>query len=153
MSNGLGGIFGIAASGMSATRLQMDVVAENLANADSTSGPDGKPYQRKEVSLSEAPGGGFATLLASAGGSSGGSSGSGLAGVEVNGITADPTPGQKVYDPGNPAADAQGYVQMPNVNPVSEMVDLITASRSYEANVQVLTAAKTMYSKTLDILK
>jgi flagellar basal-body rod protein FlgC len=150
MSQGLGGIFGIAASGMSATRLQMDVVAENLANADSTSGPDGKPYQRKEVSLSEAGGGGgFATLLASAGGSPG----NGLAGVEVNGVTTDPTPGQKVYDPGNPSADAQGYVQMPNVNPVSEMVDLITASRSYEANVQVLTAAKTMYSKTLDILK
>jgi flagellar basal-body rod protein FlgC len=149
MTDGLGGIFGIAASGMSATRLQMDVVAENLANADSTSGPDGKPYQRKEVSLSEAPGGGFARVLENAGGSPG----SGLAGVQVDGITTDSTPGQKVYDPGNPAADAQGYVQMPNVNPVSEMVDLITASRSYEANVQVLTAAKTMYSKTLDILK
>jgi len=149
MSQGLGGIFGIAASGMSATRLQMDVVAENLANADSTSGPDGKPYQRKEVSLSEAAGGGFANALQSAGGSSG----SGMGGVQVDGITTDPTPGQKVYDPGNPAADAQGYVQMPNVNPVTEMVDLITASRSYEANVQVLTAAKTMYSKTLDILK
>ena len=148
MSQGLGGIFGIASSGMSATRLQMDVVAENLANADSTSGPDGKPYQRKQVSLSEAAGGGFAGALQSASGSGGG-----LNGVQVDGITTDPTPGQKVYDPGNPAADAQGYVQMPNVNPVTEMVDLITASRSYEANVQVLTAAKQMYSKTLDILK
>ena len=149
MSDGLGGIFGIAASGMSATRLQMDVVAENLANADSTSGPDGKPYQRKEVSLSEAPGGGFARVLESAGGSPG----SGLAGVEVDGVTTDPTPGQKVYDPGNPAADAQGYVQMPNVNPVSEMVDLITASRGYEGNVQAMTASKQMFTRTLDILR
>jgi len=149
MSAGLGGVFGIAASGMAATRVQMDVVAENLANADSTSGPDGKPYQRKEVVLQEAQGGSFADALDNAGSSSGG----GLGGVEVSGIATDPTPGQRVYDPGNPAADAQGYVTMPNVNPVTEMVDLITASRSYEANVQVLDAAKQMYNRTLDLLK
>jgi flagellar basal-body rod protein FlgC len=149
MSQGLGGIFGIAASGMSATRVQMDVVAENLANADSTTGPDGKPYQRKEVVLSEGVAGSFASALDNAGGSSGG----GLGGVQVNGISTDPTPGQKVYDPGNPSADAKGYVTMPNVNPVSEMVDMITATRSYEANVQVLDAAKQMYIRTLDILK
>ena len=147
MSAGLGGVFGIAASGMAATRVQMDVVAENLANADSTSGPNGKPYQRKEVTLREAAGGGFANALDSAGASGG------LGGVEVTGISTDPTPGQRVYDPGNPSADAQGYVTMPNVNPVTEMVDLITASRSYEANVQVLDAAKQMYSRTLDLLK
>jgi flagellar basal-body rod protein FlgC len=149
MSSGLGGIFGIAASGMSATRTQMDVVAENLANADSTSGPDGKPYQRKIVQLSEGAAGSFASALDSASGSSGG----GLGGVQVDGISADPTPGQKIYDPGNPAADAQGYVTMPNVNTVSEMVDMITATRSYEANVQVLNAAKQMYTRTLDILR
>jgi flagellar basal-body rod protein FlgC len=148
MSQGLGGIFNISASGMSATRLQMDVVAENLANADSTSGPNGQPYQRKEVELAAAPGGSFADALGSASGSGGG-----LAGVQVTGITTDPTPGQQVYDPSNPAANAQGYVTMPNVNPVTEMVDLITASRGYEANVQVLDAAKQMYTKTLDLLR
>jgi flagellar basal-body rod protein FlgC len=148
MSQGLGGVFGIAASGMSATRLQMDVVAENLANADSTSGPNG-PYQRKEVDLQAAPGGSFADALGNAGSSGDG----GLGGVEVAGISTDPTPGQQVYDPSNPAANAQGYVTMPNVNPVTEMVDLITASRGYEANVQVLDAAKQMYTKTLDILR
>jgi flagellar basal-body rod protein FlgC len=133
---------------MSATRLQMDVVAENLANADSTSGPNG-PYQRKEVDLQAAPGGSFADALGNAGSSGDG----GLGGVEVAGISTDPTPGQQVYDPSNPAANAQGYVTMPNVNPVTEMVDLITASRGYEANVQVLDAAKQMYTKTLDILR
>ena len=148
-SGGLGGVFGIAASGMTATRLQMDVVAENLANADSTSGPDGKPYQRKVVELQAASGGGFAAALDSAGSSGGG----GLDGVEVTGVATDQTPGQRVYDPGNPAADTQGYVTMPNVNPVTEMVDLVTATRSYEANVQVMDAAKQMYTKTLDILR
>jgi flagellar basal-body rod protein FlgC len=149
MSDGLGGVFGIAASGMAATRVQMDVVAENLANANSTSGPDGKPYQRKEVVLREGTSASFSSALDSAGMAASG----GLDGVEVSGITTDQTPGQRVYDPGNPAADAQGYVTMPNVNPVTEMVDLITATRSYEANVQVLDAAKQMYSRTLDILK
>jgi flagellar basal-body rod protein FlgC len=147
MSSGLGGIFDISASGMSATRVQMDVVAENLANADSTSGPGGKPYQRKEVELAAGPGGSFADALGSASGS-----GSVDGGVQVTGIVSDPTPGQQVYDPSNPAANKQGYVTMPNVNPVTEMVNLITASRSYEANVQVLDAAKQMYTKTLDIL-
>src|SRR5579862_7610615 len=103
MSQGLGGVFNISASGMSATRLQMDVVAENLANADSTSGPGGKPYQRKEVDLSAAAGGSFADALGSAAGSSGG----GLEGVEVTGISTDTTPGQQVYDPSNPDANAQ----------------------------------------------
>lgn len=145
MSGGLFGSLGISASGMTATRLQMDVVAENLANANSTSGPDGKPYQRKEVVLEQAAPS-FAAALSSAGSQAGD-------GVQVSGIVADPTPGQKVYDPGHPDADAQGYVTMPNVSPVTEMVDLISASRGYEANVQALNAAKQMFAKTLDILR
>ena len=148
MSGGLFGSFGISASGMTATRLQMDVVAENLANADSTTGPDGKPYQRKEVVLTEAPGS-FASALGNASGGSGSGVGDGVA---VQGIVNDPTPGQQVYDPGNPSANAQGYVTMPNVNPVTEMVDMITSSRSYEANVQALDASKQMFTKTLEIL-
>ena len=150
MSGGLFGSFGVSASGMSAARIQMDVVAENLANADSTNGPGGQPYQRKEVVLQQA-GSSFASALDSAGSGGAGSQGGG--GVEVAGIVSDPTPGQKVYDPGHPDADAQGYVTMPNVSPVTEMVDLITASRSYEANVQALDAAKQMFTRSLDVLR
>jgi flagellar basal-body rod protein FlgC len=146
MSESLYGALGISASGMTATRMQMDVVAENLANADSTTGPNGQPYQRKIVVLEQA-GGSFADALGSA------SAGRVSSGVQVSGIVSDPTPGQKVYDPGHPDADAQGYVTMPNVQPVTEMVDLITASRGYEANVQALNDTKQMFTRTLDILK
>jgi flagellar basal-body rod protein FlgC len=132
------GALGISASGMSAERLRMDVIAENLANANTTKGADGKPYQRKEVLLQEAQGQSFGDVLA---------------GVKVAGIANDPSPLKKVYDPGHPDADAQGYVSMPNVNPVTEMVDLITASRSYEADTQAMNTAKTMYTKALDIIR
>jgi flagellar basal-body rod protein FlgC len=71
----------------------------------------------------------------------------------VGGIVSDPTPNQQVYDPGNPAANAQGYVSMPNVNPVTEMVDLIDESRSYQTDVTAMNTAKSMYQKTLDLLK
>ena len=146
MSESLYGALGISASGMTATRMQMDVVAENLANADSTTGPNSQPYQRKIVVLEQA-GSSFADALGSA------SAGQASGGVQVAGIVSDPTPGQKVYDPGHPDADAQGYVTMPNVQPVTEMVDLITASRGYEANVQALNDTKQMFTRTLDILK
>ena len=74
-------------------------------------------------------------------------------GVEVAGVVEDPAPDRMVYDPGHPDADANGYVRMPNVNSVTEMVDLITASRAYEANVTAMQTAKTMYAKTLDLLR
>jgi flagellar basal-body rod protein FlgC len=147
MSGGLFGSLGISASGMSAERLRMDVTAENLANADTTRGADGKPYQRKEVILQEAAGTStFAGALAGAQAQVGG-------GVQATGIVGDPSPPRRVYDPGHPDADAQGYVTLPNVNPVTEMVDLITASRGYEANVQALNAAKQMFTRTLDLLR
>lgn len=138
-----------AASGLSAERLRMDVVAENLANAQTTRGADGKPYQRKSVSLQEAQGAGssFDALL------SGRMSGTTAHGVEVAGIVADTSPGKKVYDPGHPDADANGYITLPNVNPVTEMVDLITAQRAYEANVTAMQTAKTMFNRTLDLLR
>ena len=132
MSGGLFGGLNISATGMGAERVRMDVIAENLANADTTKGPDGKPYRRKEVVLS------FDQTLD---------------GVKVAGITEDQSAPRRVYDPGHPDADAQGYVSLPNVEPVTEMVDLITASRGYEANVQALQASKTMFTKTLDILR
>jgi flagellar basal-body rod protein FlgC len=134
-----------AATGLSAERLRMDVTAENLANAQTTRGADGKPYQRKVVALQEA-GTGFGATL---GGAMKGASG----GVRVAGISADTTPNRLVYDPGHPDADARGYVSMPNVQPVTEMVDLISASRGYEANVTVMQTAKQMFSKTLEILR
>jgi flagellar basal-body rod protein FlgC len=76
-----------------------------------------------------------------------------LSGVQVAGIVEDPSPLRRVYDPSHPDADAQGYVTLPNVNPVTEMVDLITSSRGYEANVTAMNAAKQMFSKTFDILR
>jgi flagellar basal-body rod protein FlgC len=139
----------ISASGLTAERLRMDVTAENLANAQTTRGADGQPYRRKEVVLAERQGpGSFGAALAGAMGR-GGAPG----GVEVASIAQDQTPLKQVYDPGHPDADANGYVQMPNVDPVAEMVDLISAQRAYEANVTAMQAAKQMFSKTLDLLR
>jgi flagellar basal-body rod protein FlgC len=126
----------ISASGMSAERLRMDVVAANIANADTTRGPDGQPYRRREVVLS--PGGSFDEVLH---------------GVQVAGIVEDQSPPRRVYDPGHPDADAQGYVSMPNVSPITEMVDLIGASRAYEANVTAMNVAKQMVNRALDIIR
>jgi flagellar basal-body rod protein FlgC len=142
----------VSATGLTAERLRMDVTAENLANAQTTRGADGQPYRRKEVVLSEVSSGGFGSQLAKAVGA-GSAAGSQPGGVEVSAITQDATPGKLVYDPGHPDADAKGYVRMPNVDTVAEMVDLISASRAYEANVTAMNAAKQMFSKTLDILR
>ncbi len=136
-----------AASGLSAERMRMDVTAENLANAQTTRGADGQPYRRKVVTLEQAGDGFGATLDGALKGNGAG------AGVRVAGITQDATPNRLVYDPGHPDADARGYVSMPNVQPVTEMVDLISASRGYEANVTVMQTAKQMFAKTLDILR
>jgi flagellar basal-body rod protein FlgC len=128
-------------SALSAERLRMDVTAENLANAQSTRGANGTgPYKRKEVVLEQA-GSSFADSLQAA------------RGVRVAGIVEDPSPPRRVYDPGHPDADAQGYVTMPNVNTVTEMTDLIGASRAYEANVTAMQTAKSMFARTLDLLK
>jgi flagellar basal-body rod protein FlgC len=141
----------ISASGLTAQRLRMDVTAENLANAQTTKGADGQPYRRKEVVLQEIPqSGGFgAQLSAAIGGGSKGAAG----GVEVAQIATDKTAGKMVYDPSHPDANAQGYVEMPNVDTVTEMVDLIDSSRAYDANVTAMQASKQMFSKTLDLLR
>ncbi|HLH65876.1 MAG TPA: flagellar basal body rod protein FlgC [Solirubrobacteraceae bacterium] len=138
----------IAASGLTAERTRMDVTAENLANAQTTNGPGGQPYRRQEVVLQAVGSSPFQATLAGAMGAS-----PAPGGVQVAGIVSDPTPDQLVYDPGNPAANAQGYVRMPNVNPVTEMTDLIDESDSYEADVTAMETAKTMFTKTLDLLK
>jgi flagellar basal-body rod protein FlgC len=133
-----------AASGLSAERMRMDVTAENLANAQTTRGADGQPYRRKVVVLQEASASRFGRTL------DGAMNGQG---VKVTQIAQDATPNRLVYDPGHPDADPRGYVSMPNVQPVTEMVDLITASRGYEANVTVMQTAKQMFSKTLELLR
>jgi flagellar basal-body rod protein FlgC len=137
----------ISASGLTAERMRMDVTAQNLANAQTTRGADGQPYRRKEVVLAErqAPGS-FGAALA-------GAMTPGGKGVEVAAIAEDQTPLKRVYDPSHPDADADGYVQMPNVDTVAEMVDLISAQRAYEANVTAMQAAKQMFSKTLELLR
>jgi flagellar basal-body rod protein FlgC len=137
----------ISASALTAERLRMDVVAENLANAQTTRGANGEPYRRKEVVLQERAGSFGASLSAAMNrGTQGG-------GVEVAGIAEDQTPLKQVYDPGHPDADENGYVAMPNVDTVTEMVDLIGAQRAYEANVTAMQAAKQMFSRTLELLR
>lgn len=137
----------ISASGLTAQRLRMDVTSANLANAQSTRTPEGGAYRRQDVVLQEQSGEGtFAGTLA-------GVLGRGEpAGVEVAAIIPDTTPLRRVYEPGSPEADAQGYVEMPNVNPVEEMTDLIDASRSYQANVTAMQTTKQVFSKTIELL-
>ena len=144
----------ISGSGLSAERLRMDVTAENLANAQTTRGANGGPYQRKSVVFQSVQTNGFGAQLARAAGSIPGTGGGQTpGGVQAAGIVTDSTPPRMVYDPGHPDANAQGYVLMPNVNPVTEMVDLIDASRAYEANVTAMQAAKQMFTKTLELLR
>ena len=144
------GSLDVSASGLTAQRLRMDVTAENLANAQTTRTAQGGPYRRKEVVLEQSAAGGFGASLASA---LGGTGSSAPGGVEVAGIVEDASNFKTVYDPGHPDADARGYVRMPNVDTVTEMTDLISASRAYEAIVTAMQTAKQMFSKTLDLLR
>ena len=139
-------------SGLSAERLRMDVTSENLANAQTTKGADGQPYRRKEVVLQSASGdsSSFASVLSSL---QGGSASKSVSGVKVAGIVEDQSALKRIYDPGHPDADKNGYVTMPNVNTVTEMTDLISSSRAYEANVTAMQTAKSMFTKTLDLLR
>lgn len=147
----------IAGSGLSAERVRMDVTSENLANAQTTKAANGQPYQRQEVELQQAgsPSQNFETTLAGVMGPNPAAlAAQGPAGgVEVAGIVADKTPDQLVYDPGNPEANAQGYVRMPNVNTVTEMTDLISESHSYQSDVTAMQTAKSMFAATLEVLK
>jgi len=127
-------IFNVAGSGMAAQSQRLNVVASNLANADSTTSADGKPYRAKQVVFSATPMGG-----------------GDVQGVKVARVAEDASPMKMVYDPQHPMADAQGYVAMPNVNVVDEMVNMISASRSYQNNVDVLNTSKTLLLKTLTI--
>ena len=144
----------ISASGMTAERLRMDVVANNLANVNTTRTPGGGPFRRQEVALSP-KGTSFGETLAglSSADSGGGEDDRGAVagGVEVSGIVPDTRPFKRVYEPGHPDADKQGYVSLPNVDTVTEMVDMMSATRAYEANVSAVGAVKSMAMKALEI--
>ncbi|WGV57951.1 flagellar basal body rod protein FlgC [Brevibacillus brevis] len=142
-----------SASALTANRLRLDTIASNIANAETTRANfvDGawQPYRRKMVELSPRTNETFDNFLQAAVGTvSGSRSGQG---VRVTAIQEDNTPFKRVYDPSHPDADPDGYLLMPNVDPMKEMVDMISASRSYEANVTALNASKSMMLKALEI--
>ncbi|MET0321459.1 MAG: flagellar basal body rod protein FlgC [Duganella sp.] len=128
-------IFNVSGSAMSAQAQRLNVTASNLANADSTTSSTGEAYRARQVVFEATPptNGGAST------------------GVRVKQVVEDQSPMKMKYDPQNPAADDKGYVTMPNVNPVDEMVNMLSASRSYQNNVEVMNAAKSMLNKTLTI--
>jgi flagellar basal-body rod protein FlgC len=140
----------ISASGLAAERLRMDIIAQNLANANTTRGPDGAPYRRQEVVFQSIESDYGQTGTGSVGVEDGDTP---KYGVHVVGVVDDPSAMREVYDPSHPDADANGMVTLPNVNPVTEMVDMMTATRAYEANVTAMNAAKSMALKALDILR
>lgn len=130
-------IMSISATGLTAQRLRIDVIATNIANAETTRTETGEPYRRKIPVFSE--------YLVKARGRLE------SRGVKVVALKEDPTPFRLVYDPGHPDADENGYVRMPNVNVLREMVDLISAQRAYEANVSSINAVKSMVGAALEI--
>lgn len=129
----------VTADALEAQKTRLDIVAQNIANAQTTRTPSGGPYQRKVVSFET-------ELVRQAGGAP-------LESVSVASITGDPTPGQRVYNPQHPDAGPDGFVNMPNVNLAYEMVDMVTASRAYEANLSFAKNARQMAEKTLEIGK
>jgi len=128
------------ASALAAEKVRLDVIGQNIANAHTTRGPDGKPYARQMVS--------FEAKLLEIGTNADGTKKMGT-GVSVKDITPDPQAGPLIYNPGHPDADEKGMVRLPNVNLTHEMVDMIAASRSYEANLQVVRTAKQMAQNAL----
>jgi flagellar basal-body rod protein FlgC len=135
---GMMSIFNVSGSAASAQSQRLNVVASNLANADTVAGPDGQAYKARQVTFQTQLVGELANDPTAAG-------------VRVSTVTEDNTPGRRVHDPKNPAADAEGYVTYSNVNPVEEMVNMISASRSYQNNIEVMNTAKSLLLKTLQM--
>ena len=127
-------IFNISGSAVSAQSQRLSTVASNLANADTVAGPDGSSYKARQVVFQTVPMGD-----------------AGAAGVQVVQVTESQAPGRRVHDPGNPQADASGYVTYSNVSPVEEMVNMISASRAYQDNVQVMKTTKDLLVQTLQL--
>ncbi|MGB6242161.1 MAG: flagellar basal body rod protein FlgC [Castellaniella sp.] len=128
-------IFQIAGSALTAQSERMNVSASNIANADSAVGPDGQPYRARQVVFQMTPS----------------AQSDAVGGVRVSSVQESSAPPRMQYDPENPLADARGYVTMPNVNVVAETVNMISASRSYQANIEVINTAKSLMARTLTI--
>jgi flagellar basal-body rod protein FlgC len=133
----------ISASGLAAERTRVNLASSNLANAESTRGPDGKPYRRLDPVLEAVP---FSDQLQAADGAQ-------PMGVRVAQVAQDQGPGRKVYNPAHPDADPAGFVTLPDVNPIHEVVNLMSASRAYDANASAVETLKTMAQRALDIAR
>ncbi len=139
------GAMDVSATGMTAQQLRMDTISENIANVNTTRGADGRPYRRKTVVFNEKSYPTFSESLSMANKHNIGK------GVKVTRIVEDPSEGRLVYDPAHPDANEDGYVTLPNVNTVTEMTNMIDATRAFEANVTVMNSTKGMAMKALDI--
>jgi flagellar basal-body rod protein FlgC len=131
----------VSASGLSAERVRVNLASSNLANAETTRGPDGKPYQRLDPVLEAVP---FEEALGGA---------PELSGVRVAEIAKDAGPGRRVYSPSHPDADKDGFVTLPNVNPIHEVVNLLSSQKAYDANATAVDTLKTMAQRALDIAR
>jgi len=148
------GSLNVSASGMSAQRTRMDIIAQNIANVNTTRDENGNPYRRQTVVFAEKNDNNFDSYLRAARTGISGKSDSLGDGVKITGIAEDHvTPMKMVYDPSHPDADEDGYVTYPNVDTVTEMTNLIDATRSFEANVTAFNATKSMAQKSLEIGK
>ena len=134
----------VSASGLAAERTRVDLAASNLANAESTRGPDGKPYKRRDPVLTATA---FEAQLSAVPGEAR------PVGVQVTGVVEDQSPGRQVYSPGHPDADPNGFVTLPNVDPIHEVVNLISAQRGFDANATAVETLKTMAQRALDIAR
>lgn len=137
----------VSASGMSAQRQRTELLVENLANSDTTRTPEGGPYRRKDVVFAADPSAGeFSSVFDD-------QMNQPATGVRVERVVTDTQPPEKRYLPGHPDADADGYVSFPRMNPAEDMVDLLNASRSYQANVSAISAVKDMIQRSMDLFK
>lgn len=146
---GLFDMLSISTSALSAERQRAEVTSANLANAETTHTENGGPYVRKEVLFSAQGGSPFRSVMSRLGKFAPAPAGS----VRLTQVVSDPTPAVKRYEPGNPDADKEGYVEYPSINPTTEMVDLMGAVRSYQLNASAVTAAKQMIQQSIDLLK
>jgi flagellar basal-body rod protein FlgC len=132
-----------SATALRVERIRIETAVSNIANADTTRGPDGQPYRRRDVVLSTEPVNPFDSLIGSAG----------AAGVKVMGIVEDQAPFERRYEPSHPDADEEGYVAMPNVDPSEEMVDMLSATRAYQANLAAISLIRDVITKALELGK
>ncbi|MBC8164481.1 MAG: flagellar basal body rod protein FlgC [Bryobacteraceae bacterium] len=138
---------GVSATGMSVQRVRAEVITQNLANSETTRTPEGGPYRRRDVVFEATIAGGqFGTVLQD-------QMGQGLTGVQISEIRVDQEKAPQRYLPGHPDADKDGYVSMPRVNPAEDMVDLMSASRGYQANIAAVSAVKDMIQRSIELFR